>query len=329
MSDARSTPRPPIPLQYSSYRSYIKNFGDVLSPVIVAAYTGGSVKAVPCSWPGRRLVAIGTIGHIQRFGNAMFWGTGFGSAEGDFRVARGFRRPSFTKLSATALRGPFSAAMFSAEGLKAPSVFGDPGLLVPHLWPALRPKTCHELGVFLHVSEVTHKALDAKSKPEFHRYAVPPDLAQAVVVRNTYVPASMVGLKAKLEEILACKRILSTGLHALVLAEAYGIPCAAFDIHAGSSGLMAPEDDTQPLDHRMRDFYAGIGARRVPVYRTERHLATNWAAAMRFIDAHWSPHAFDASPLVEAFPADYGPIRTEPLLDGLEERLGWGRWPGG
>jgi hypothetical protein len=50
---------------------------------------------------------------------------------------------------------------------------------------------------------------------------------------------------------------------------------------------------------------------------------------MRFIDAHWSPHAFDASPLVEAFPADYGPIRTEPLLDGLEERLGWGRWPGG
>jgi hypothetical protein len=306
MSEGGEGKNSPIRLQYSGYKTGLNNFGDMLSPVIVAAFTGRHVQAVPSSGLGARLVAIGTIGQIQRFGHATFWGTGIGDVEDYFRVGRGFRRPSFTKLSATALRGPFSAAMFRAAGLDSPSVFGDPGLLVSRLWADLRPTKRYELGVYLHVSEVTSKAPDATP--------------------NTYVSANLAALREKVKEILACKRILSTGLHAQILAEAYGIPCATFDIHEGSSGLMAPDDETQPFDHRMRDFYAGIGVSRAPVFRQPRHLRTDWEAAIRFIDDHWTPKTFDTTRLIEAFPSGYGPVRAEPLLEGLEGRLGWERW---
>ena len=326
MSESGEGKNSPIRLQYSGYKTGLNNFGDMLSPVIVAAFTGRHVQAVPSSGLGARLVAIGTIGQIQRFGHATFWGTGIGDVEDYFRVGRGFRRPSFTKLSATALRGPFSAAMFRAAGLDTPSVFGDPGLLVSRLWADLRPTKSYELGVYLHVSEVTSKATDATPKPEFRRYEVPAELARTVVVRNTYVSANLAALREKVKEILACKRILSTGLHAQVLAEAYGIPCATFDIYEGSSGLMAPDDETQPFDHRMRDFYAGIGVSRAPVFRQPRHLRTDWEAAIRFIDDHWTPKTFDTTRLIEAFPSGYGPVRAEPLLEGLEGRLGWERW---
>lgn len=299
------------------------NFGDLLSPLVVAAFSGRPVRHVPYVWPGARLVAIGTIGQRQRLGHAHLWGTGMGGAGEPFHIARGWKRPGLTRLSATALRGPFSAAMLRAEGIEAPHVFGDPALLLPLFWPGEGVAKRHELGVFLHLSELTGATLDATPLPEFRRYQVPPALTGAVVVRHTLVPHSLAGMRAALEALLACRRVLSTGLHALVLAEAYGIPCAAFDIHTGPPTTMAPEDERQPLDHRMRDFYAGLGARRVPVFRTERHLPTDWDAAIRFIDAHWAPTPFDPAPLLAAFPARFGSLRAEPRREGLEALLGW------
>ncbi len=328
MSEGRGSQNSYISLQYSHYRTGLGNLGDMLSPVIVAAFTGSLVKAVPRTWPGKRLVAIGTIGHLQRFGQTTFWGTGIGGTDNHFQVARNFRPPRFTKLSATALRGPFSAAMLRAAGFEGSSIYGDPGLLVSRLWPDLRPTKRYELGVYFHISEATHAAQDATPKPEFRRYDVPQELARTVVVRNTYVPATLSALREKVKEMLECKRILSTALHPLVLAEAYGLPCAPFDFHHGPSAFMAPDDDEQPFDHRMRDFYAGIGAPRVPVFRTERHIPTDWAAAMNFINTYWAPKNFDAARLIEAFPAEYGPARAEPLLEGLDRRLGWERWAG-
>lgn len=299
------------------------NFGDLLSPLVVAAFTGRPVRHVPYLWPGARLAAIGTIGQRQRLGHVHFWGTGIGGKGEPFRIARGWRRPGLTRVSAPALRGPFSAAMLRAEGIEAPHVFGDPALLLPRIWPGEGVAKRHELGVFLHLSELTGATLDASPLPEFRRYQVPSSLAGAVVVRHTLVPHSLAGMRAALEALLACRRVLSTGLHALVLAEAYGIPCAVFDIHAGAHAMMAPEDETQPLDHRMRDFYAGLGARRLPVFRTERHRETDWDAAIRFIDDHWAPTPHDAAPLLEAFPAGFGPLRAAPQREGLEALLRW------
>jgi len=307
----------------------IGNFGDLLSPLLVAAFSGRPVRHVPYGSLRTRLVAIGTIGQRQRFGHSHVWGTGFGGQGDGFRIARGWRRPAFTRLSATALRGPFTAAMLRAEGIAAPAVFGDPALLLPRLWPGAEVEKRHELGVFLHESELIAASRDAvlladfRPRPEFRRYEVPAGLGGIVALYHTVVPRSVAGMRAALDRLLRCRRVLSTGLHALVLAEAYGIPCAAFDIHAGPHAMVAPEDDSQPLDHRMRDFYAGLGAPRVPVFRTERHLPTDWEAAIRFIDTHWSPTAYDPAPLLSAFPKAFGTVGDMPVAEVSDALVGW------
>lgn len=278
------------------------NLGDLLSPLVAAAFTGRRVRFVPSAWPGARLAAIGTIGQKQRLGTVDLWGTGFAGTGDGFRVARGWRRPALTRLVPHALRGPHGAALL---GVEKPVPFGDPAILLPRLWPDPGVKR-HALGVFLHLTET---GPDGRALAEFRRYEVPHEFEGAVLVRPMQVAATLSAMRARLDELLACERVLSTSLHAMVLAEAYGIPNAVFDFHPGASGRVAPDDDSEPLDHRMRDFHAGAGARAVPVFRTERHLATDWAAAMRFIDAHWAPLRLGGDALLEAFPARWGPPR--------------------
>jgi hypothetical protein len=307
-----------ILLSHIRARAGVGNLGDLLSPLIVAAFTGKRVNFVPSLWPGARLAAIGTIGQKQRLGTAHLWGTGFGGAGDAFRGARGWRAPALTRLVPHALRGPFSAAML---GVGAALPLGDPAILLPRLWPDPSTPKRHALGVFLHITECDRAYPSAGPLREFRRYAVPPEFDGAVLVRPMHVMASVEGMRARVADLLACERVLSTSLHALVLAEAYGIPCAVFDFHAGPSGRVAPEDDSLPLDHRMRDFYAGAGARAVPVFRTERHLPTDWEAAMRFIDAAWQPLRLDGDRLLDAFPRRFGTPRATPLTEGLAALL--------
>jgi hypothetical protein len=53
------------------------NFGDLLSPLLVAALSGQLIRHVPHRSLSKRLVAVGTIGQRQKFGHAQLWGTGF------------------------------------------------------------------------------------------------------------------------------------------------------------------------------------------------------------------------------------------------------------
>jgi pyruvyltransferase len=50
----------------------------------------------------------------------------------------------------------------------------------------------------------------------------------------------------------------------------------------------------------------------VLVYRTERHLETDWDAAMAFIDQHWQPIDYDPSRLLEVFPRRLAEVEEFP-----------------
>lgn len=298
----------------------VGTLGDLLSPILVAAFTGQSVEFSHSLSLLPRLVAIGTVGPRQRLGRMDIWGAGLAGCRGEnFRISRGWRQPPLTHIVAHATRGPYSAAMLRAAGIDAPTLHGDPAWLLPRLWPDPGREPLHALGVFLHSSDTTDAHPDALPRPEFQRYAVPPAWAGAILVRPTHVAAELGAVRARVEELLSCRRILSSSLHALILAEAYGIPCAAFDFHPGPHGRFAPDDETKPLDHRIRDFYAGSGARAVPVFRTERHLPTDWDAAIRFIDSHWEPLNHDPTRLLEAFPPHLGRTTDTPTTTRLAQ----------
>ena len=61
--------------------------------------------------------------------------------------------------------------------------------------------------------------------------------------------------------------------------------------------------DSSDIDHRIADFYAGLGRKVVNTFRWERYQHTDWAKLMAHIDGTWSPVLdYDESALIEAFP---------------------------
>lgn len=313
----------PLPLDFSLVAPGIGNFGDSLGPLLVAAFSGREVVRAPRVSPWRRLAATGTNAQKFRLGTVDLWGTGAAGRNNPFEPQRGFPQHFATRLVPHALRGPFSARLLAEAGFGPPGAFGDPAWLLPRLWPAPPGPPRHELGVILHESEVAAPHPGAPANAEFLRYHLPPSLASTVRIISPLHALDVRSMRAKLDEMLDCRRLLSTGLHGLVLAEAYGRPCAAFDIHAGASARIPLTTET-PLDHRIRDFYAGMGQDQALVLRQQRHLATDWEAAIRFLDREWSPLTFDTTALRQAFPERHGRLSDAHLPAGpaeLEARL--------
>ncbi|MFG1480111.1 polysaccharide pyruvyl transferase family protein [Xanthobacter sp. V4C-4] len=286
------------------------NFGDAMSPVMVALVGGRAVRRVAYASDETRMAAVGTIGHGFRGGTVHFWGTGCShwanpSAPKARRVP--YVRPRGTDMVIHATRGPISRALLSG-GDTSPGVFGDPVWLLPRFYrPRIRKKW--RLGVVLHLSDLADRAYEAHPLPALRRYDLPAGLASEVRLITTVTPIGVGRLKAKVDEILACERIVSTSLHGLVIAEAYGIPCLYFAAARDKAGLAAFELDPQaPTNPRIADLYGGVGARRRQAYFQPRRTATDWEDVIAAIDSAWSPLDFDGDRLIDAFPFGAAPL---------------------
>jgi pyruvyltransferase len=84
------------------------------------------------------------------------------------------------------------------HGLAIPNVYGDPGLLMPLIYyPKVGKK--HDVGIIPHHTDKGHHP-------------------------GGFVIPVALGWQQFIKEILSCERIISSSLHGIVLAEAYGIP---------------------------------------------------------------------------------------------------------
>lgn len=295
-----------IPLSWvttTGRESYL-NLGDALSAVVVAMMSGLPVHHVAAKSDATRLAAVGTIGHMFAGGDVSFWGTGTSPNLNPHQAEHekiAYARPADTQVTTYATRGPFSRRLLSPDA-SGPAVYGDPLWLLPRFHTAPVEKT-HELGVILHLSELEDRAYDAHPKPESARHQIAEADRSSVRLINTVTPISVGALRHRLDEILSCKRIVSTSLHGMVFAESYGIPCLYFSpraqkAEAGSIDLMEEEG----LDLRFVDLYRGIGQTSLDVWYQPRRLETDWAAVIRKIDEIWFPKAFTGDALVDAFP---------------------------
>lgn len=283
-------------------RNRIGNFGDSLSAVVVAAMSGLPLRSQGFQANSPRLAAIGTIGQTLRRGTVHVWGTGFDPklrAFGDRNKA--FAAAPETSYVVHAVRGAFSRQLLLECGLHAPPIYGDPGWFLPRILHPEVEKTV-ELGVIPHISALAEKSLTAGPKADQPRLqASAPD---GVRIVNTYHEAGWDGFQAKLREILACKRIVSTSFHGLILADAFRIPCLYFPprLAAGAEHL-ALERGVPGLDHRVADFYAGAGRRSLAAYGQPLKEATAWDQVMAAVDAHYEPLDHPgARTLFDAFP---------------------------
>lgn len=299
-----------VPLAWSGgtmQQDYL-NLGDALSAVMVALMAGRPVRRVPFVSAMPRLVAVGTIGQNIARGEAWFWGTGCSNrARGTGGLARFSPDPGLTA-HVHATRGPISAALLGGGRLTT-GIFGDPVWLLPRFYrPEVEKRW--DLGVIVHLSDLADRDYDCHPDPRHRRYDVPPDMAGSVRLINTVVPRTLDGMKARLDEILACRRIVSTSLHGMVFAESYGIPCLCFPPRREVGLAETPVRWDADLDLRMLDLYAGIGRKQLPVYSQPRAEVTDWRAVIDAVDKAWTPAAIDEEALIAAFPLDLDPLEA-------------------
>jgi hypothetical protein len=299
------------------------NLGDALSAVIVSMMSGLPVHHMAAKSSAVRLAAVGTIGHMFAGGDVSFWGTGTSPNLNPHRhdqTKLAYQRPADTKVTTYATRGPFSRRVLAPDA-QGPAVYGDPLWLLPRFHNAPVEKT-HELGVILHLSELADRAYDAHPKEESLRHQILDADRSTVRLINTVTPISVGALRDRLDEILSCKRIISTSLHGMVFAESYGIPCLYFSPRAtkaapGKIDLLEEEG----LDLRFVDLYRGIGQESLDVWYQPKRLATDWEKLIRTIDDTWFPKTFTGDDLVEAFPLPLNMIGKGPTGSAFDHPL--------
>lgn len=319
-----------IPLSWAGSTSTMDylNIGDALSPVMVSLLSGMDVQRIPSKSQSLRMGCVGTIGHGFAGGEVWFWGAGASpyenpSASADERKA--FTVPDGSNFVVTATRGPLSEALLTGKAHSTVGVYGDPVWLLPRFYAPAIPKRW-KLGVIVHLSELADRDPEAHVKEELTRYRIPESLRNDVHIINTVSAISLDAIKDKIDEILACERIISTSLHGIVFAESYGIPCLHFPRNASRSGLDTRDLDANPdLDLRFVDLYRGLKLKTLPVYNQMPERETDWDRLILEIDRVWEPKTLDEDALIAAFPLDVAPLEApaggtiwdHPTLKGL------------
>ncbi|MET0839303.1 MAG: polysaccharide pyruvyl transferase family protein [Marmoricola sp.] len=242
------------------------NFGDLLSPWLVGRMSERPVVFAPPRGPSH--VAVGSVVTRARAGSVV-WGSG----------SFGTERQSLFSTSADyrAVRGPLTRSRLHDLGIHCPPVYGDPALLVP-LWYWPEVERTHDVGIVIRHSE--------------HRWR---DLDQDDSVKVIDFGSS--DIETVLREILSCRRIISSSLHGLVIADAYGIPNAWLGTE-GRVGGSRPNGG----EFKYLDYFASVNKLRQPHHvdlSTGSWTSESIAATFSFDDR---PIEIDLQALLDASP---------------------------
>ena len=182
---------------YLKQFSEVQNVGDVLSARVVAHVSNLEVRPIgEAAFDGANLIAAGSIAHWSD-SNSILWGCG---------LVNDWIEPNGIPARVLAVRGRLTRDRLTSCGIPCGDLFGDPGLLLPEfITPSPRK---HALGLVPHyVDRESAFVKECRS-------------AGVVVLDVTAAPEEFV------ESLTSCEAILSSSLHGIVLAHAYGIPAA-------------------------------------------------------------------------------------------------------
>lgn len=215
--------RPPAPLYWMED---LNNFGDHIGPWLIELMTGRKVRNVRTS-SGSTGVGLMTVGSlIQKLDRPgmEIWGTGLIRP-----ITKGLKEKLSPNKPAQifAVRGPSTREQLEKKlGWRVPAVYGDPALLLPRYFtpkpqtglPSVRvvPHYIHK-GFFSHIEDDRLFTIDVQREP-------------SVVV----------------EEIASADCIVSSSLHGVICAHAYGVPWA---------WIRFPEHDLRGATFKFQDFF--------------------------------------------------------------------------
>ncbi len=163
-----------------------------------------------------------------------------------------------------AVRGPLTRSLLQAD---VPEVYGDPAMLLPMIYTPRAGKR-FELGVIPHVVDMKSVQVSDPAVPKIDLQA---------------------DWRSVIERIVECEAVLTSSLHGLIVAEAYGVPAV----------WMTVSDRVIGEGFKFRDYYLSTG-REPPeslVWKGEP-----WRMMSRLSE----PPYVDTAPLLRAWPAPLG-----------------------
>ena len=150
----------------------------------------------------KHLYAVGSILNMGAQ-NATIWGSGMLEEP---RKAIILLFKFFRKLDIRLVRGPKTREWLLKMGYKCPELYGDPALIMPMIYkPKKSKKTNNKIVVIKHFSD--EKKLEKNKK---FIYLDP------IVNINHYEDI--------IDDIASAKLVISSSLHGIIIAEAYGVP---------------------------------------------------------------------------------------------------------
>lgn len=177
-----------------------ENYGDLLGKYLVEKI---SKKKVVFAWPKKFSVLdwfspiYVTIGSILTNVNhkCIIWGSGIISQDSKIKNA-----------VFLAVRGPQTRKYLLSLGYEVPEVYGDPALLLPD-----------------YVNPIVNKKYKYGIVPHYNDYKIIQDWFQGQS-HIKIIDMMTNDIEAKTIEFLECERIISSSLHGIIIAHAYGIP---------------------------------------------------------------------------------------------------------
>jgi hypothetical protein len=236
-----------------------------------------------------KILAVGSILQEAR-GNDVVWGAGFNS-KGRINY------PPGSNISFRAVRGPLSRSVLLDQRCDCPPVYGDPGLLFPMLFDRqirIRrgelERAAESLGTKLPHTIVLPNLNDDRFLPDYSGLAD----EEYTVLRPNLDPITVAAY------ISASVRVVSSSLHGLVFADAYG---------RSSTRLVSQYEP----EFKYTDYYLGTGREPSIAYPNIRSALGGIPAA----ELNWNPRLLlDAFPLAHKSDRENLIIKAFPLQRG-------------
>ena len=179
-----------------------KNFGDAINPILFGQITQKKVanpSTIINLFNKPTYYFIGSILDNLNKSNAIVCGTGFQNEN-----AKVLKKPS----KIIAVRGPLTRNIFLKYNIECPEVYCDPALLLANIYMPENLEKKYDVGIIAHYidKEVLSKKRIIDNNLTYHFIDIEADW------------------KTVIEEICKARYILSSSLHGIIVAHAYGVP---------------------------------------------------------------------------------------------------------
>ncbi len=218
------------------------NVGDTLGPIIVEWML--QKKGIMINNKVKDTKHLMTVGSILSMGlfDATVWGSGILN-NNVLPIIRKKKKIYNRKLDVRAVRGPLTRDVMLKAGYTCPKVFGDPAILLPLIYEPLSTEKKYEVSLILHYRTKIHNSGEHNKG----KYTI--EIDDDTILKNNIkiIDPKTDDYKSFVNDVVTSKLVISSSLHGIILAEAYGIPAVFLNF-----GM-----DDQPT--KFEDWYLSTG----------------------------------------------------------------------